>query len=612
MTERIDAITKPLLLTLLLGLATSASLSAAGPPDPDAMARQPLPEHQQDASHRGKSAMEHAEVLVAPSLVQRLMGLERLGEMGVDGLPARDAVRYVLERGDTEGLASRQVDQLRLAALKTLFELQAPEAEALLRQAILSPAFSQHSSTYRRLVTGAVELGVDEATLQADLLALVDEDGIHAARLMATEALPETVLHSLAEALFHDEHDETATRFFLPRMAEFDFVDEATWLEYVSEHAGLARENLADVQAALAGIGTGDALDVALEVDDFPGRRGELFERFARGPLGPEPVFARLLDELRDEIAQKESAQLAALMENLSGELAAGAAGPGTSPMAEVARRSYIEAMTTLVEQGPSDDHRLVGLQRLVRYQQRHPQTSPAMTLGPVFDTLERHDTSELVMRQATSSLQLSPARLAESDPAFFSRRAVALLWAAESAAHAELPERLLQPLMRSATHAPLVVDTIVESIDEHRDSWAVNPAVGVLMTSGQTRGLERSMARELASQEMGRILVNPVADFAHIGDHFLRNRGGGALANLEYNTVNGLIGILEPTIFDAGSGWQAPFPPSALADIMTARPGWLSREPQAEAEWIAFLRRVRDHGDPDFSPVAEAALDAF
>ncbi len=131
-------------------------------------------------------------------------------------------------------------------------------------------------------------------------------------------------------------------------------------------------------------------------------------------------------------------------------------------------------------------------------------------------------------------------------------------------------------------------------------------------MSSGLTPGLERSPTRELASREMGRILVNPVADFAHIGDHFMSNRGGGALAALEYNIVDGLIGILEPVIFQPASGWHAPFPPDALANVMTARLGWLARDPQAEADWVDFLRRVRDHGDPDFSPVAEAALGAF
>lgn len=612
MTERLGIITKALLMVLLLGLAPVVSLSAAGPPDPDAQARQPLPDHQADATHRGKSAMEHAEALVASSMLQRKMAFERLREMGVDALPARDAVRYVFQQVDTEGLTAREVDQLRVAALKTLFAMQAPEAEALLREAILDPAFSQDSSTYRHLVLGAVEMGVDATTLQADMLALAEEDGAHAARLMATGALPDTVLHSLAEELFHDEHGEAATRFFLPRMAELDFVDAPTWLAYVSEHAELARENPTEVLAALADIGTRDALGVALEIDDFPGRRGELFERFAGGPLGPEPVFRRLLEALREEISQQESARLAALMENLARELAAGAAGPDTSPLAEVARRSFTGAMASLVEQGPSDDHRLVGLQRLVRYHQRNPRTSPELTLGPVFDALERDDTSELVKRKATESLQLSPARLAESDPAFFTQRAVTLLWAAESAAHAQLPERLLQPLMRSADHAPLVVETIVQSIDEHRDRWAVNPAVGILMSSGLTPGLERSPTRELASHEMGRILVNPVADFAYIGDHFMSNRGGGALATLEYNTVPGLIGILEPVIFAPAAGWYAPFPPEALADVMTARPGWLSREPQAEAGWVGFLKRVRDHGDPDFSPVAETALAAF
>src|SRR5690554_5115153 len=131
-------------------------------------------------------------------------------------------------------------------------------------------------------------------------------------------------------------------------------------------------------------------------------------------------------------------------------------------------------------------------------------------------------------------------------------------------------------------------------------------------MSSGLTRGLERSSSRERASLEMGQILVNPMADFAHIGDHFLRNRGGGALSNLEHNSVEGIIGILEPVIFDSGSGWHAPFPPEVLADLMTARPGWLSREPQAEADWVDFLERVSEHGDPDFSPVAEAVLGEF
>ncbi len=344
MTKRLCLISRPLLVVLLMGMALTSPLSVAAP-DPDAMARQPLPEHQADATYRGKTAMEHAEALIEPSRLKRILALERLQEIGVDALPARDAVRYVFEQGDTEGLAPRQLDRVRVAALKTLFAMQAPEAEALLREAILDPAFSEHSSIYRHLVLGAVEMGIDEATLPADMLALADEDGAHAARLMATEVLPEMVLHSLAEALFHQEHGATASRFFLSQMGELDVVDDASWLAYVRDHAGLAKENPGEVLAALADIGTRDAL--------------------------------------RDEISRPASAHLANLMENFARELSNGAAGPDTSPLAEVARSRFIAAMASLLEQGQSDDHRLVGLQRLVRHQQRHPRTPPAMTLGP-------------------------------------------------------------------------------------------------------------------------------------------------------------------------------------------------------------------------------------
>lgn len=596
----------------LLAMMLPTTSLAQEIPDPERMMQQPLPEHDDEATHRGKTALEHAELLLADAFTQRLMGLERIGSMGVDGLPARDLVRRLFQQPNRDGLSSRQTDQLRLAALNTLYMIRAPEAEALLRQAILDPGFSDHSRTRRELMLGAVAAGLDEQALSQDLLALADSEPEHAARLMVTDALPDSVLLPLAEELFHTEHDEDATRFFLVRMADLEFVDDAIWLDYVRENADLATENRADVQAALAEIGTRDALELALAIDESPAQRGELFDRFASGPLGPEPVFTQLLAALRDEITQQETAHLANRMEQLARELATGAAGFGSSALAEPAIEGFADAMADLVAQGPSDDHRLIGIQRLVRFQQRHPQTPPSTTLGPVFDVLERPDTSELVRQQAASALQQSPARLVESAPGYVIERGVALLWKAESPAEAELPEQLLGTPMRSAEHAPQVVDTILESIDDHRDRWAINPAVGVLMSSGLTRGLERSSSREQASIEMGRILVNPEADFAHIGDHFLRNRGGGALANLEHNSVEGIIGILEPVIFDTGSGWQAPFPPEALADLMTARPGWLSRDAQAQSEWVGFLTRVKDQGDPDFSPVAEAALEEF
>jgi len=338
-----------ILVTGLVAMMLPTTSLAQQAPDLEGMMQQRSPEHDDEATYRGKTALEHAELLLADAFTQRLMGLERIGSMGVDGLPARDLVRRVFQQPDSDGLSSRQADQLRLAAMNTLYMIRAPEAEALLRQAILNPEFSDHSRTQRDLLLGAVAAGLDEQVLSQDLLTLADSEPEHATRLMVTDALPDSVLFPLAEVLFHAEHDEDATCFFLARMADLEFVDDATWLDYVRENAELATENRADVQAALAEIGTRDALELALAIDESPAQRGELFDRFARGPLGPAPVFTRLLAALRDEITQQETAHLANRMEQLARELATGAAGFGSSALAEPAVYGFTDAMADLI-----------------------------------------------------------------------------------------------------------------------------------------------------------------------------------------------------------------------------------------------------------------------
>jgi len=44
----------------------------------------------------------------------------------------------------------------------------------------------------------------------------------------------------------------------------------------------------------------------------------------------------------------------------------------------------------------------------------------------------------------------------------------------------------------------------------------------------------------------------------------------------------------------------------------MLERPRWLLQDAQAQAEWLAFLQRVIDLDDPDFSPTARRALEEF
>lgn len=63
--------------------------------------------------------------------------------------------------------------------------------------------------------------------------------------------------------------------------------------------------------------------------------------------------------------------------------------------------------------------------------------------------------------------------------------------------------------------------------------------------------------------------------------------------------------------LFDALDRMRSP-PSNERGHVKAADLGWLSREPQAQAEWIDFLTRVREHVDPVLSPVAEGGYRGF
>lgn len=108
----------------------------------------------------------------------------------------------------------------------------------------------------------------------------------------------------------------------------------------------------------------------------------------------------------------------------------------------------------------------------------------------------------------------------------------------------------------------------------------------------------------------MGKVFASHAFDMAYLAPHLAR--GGGVLANLEHNTVAGLIGILEPTIFGNDGTGDDPFPADGFAAPMLTRPTWFAHEPDALRQWTAFLQRVAELDDPDFSPMARRAFEAL
>ena len=92
--------------------------------------------------------------------------------------------------------------------------------------------------------------------------------------------------------------------------------------------------------------------------------------------------------------------------------------------------------------------------------------------------------------------------------------------------------------------------------------------------------------------------------DLGYLGPQLARN--GAALADLEQNTVAGVIGTYEPTIFaeDKPSSYEFAIGTLHGGRCLSA-PAWFAQDPEAKPEWVAFLERVVDPDDENFSPYA-------
>lgn len=590
---------------LCLSLPLTQVAFAQTPPDPDTMAASSVPDHDPDAVHAGKTALEHADGLDDERSMRRRMALQALAEMGVDALPARDIVRFVAEHGGAPEMSDAATDELRIGALSVLAAMQAPEAEDLLRQQILDPDYLARADSYATLLEATHQVGIDAGLLRHDLLSLVDAAPEHASRLMVLDALDPPVQIALQEAIFGRDHDQAATRHFLANLPALAFLDDARKVAYVAQHRDVAEQQANQTRDVLVAIGTDAALDMSLALDGDRGfARHQTISRFAAGPMPAPRVAQHLLAEARAQSSEQDISHVLSSFEAMVRDLATDA--PSQEARTEY-QRLFTRANSALIADGPTDTHITVGIQRQILFLQRHEALPLPPALDPIFDLLERGGISPAVHDAAARSLRQTPARIAERDPAYFVERSIALLWAANTPELADLPLNLLTALMRTPGHVDLVVETVAQQIDPHLDSWVMNPATAVAMYSGTLPGLDHSPVRETAASVMGKAIASPALDMDYLGAHFAR--GGGTLATLDHNTVNGVIAVFSPTIFAPEKPASYAFSMESFMQPMLGRPAWLQRDPEAMAVWTGFLDRVVALDDPDFSPIAEQAL---
>ena len=196
-----------LTLAAVLGLALASvgcsednGPGAAEPSVLSAQARD-LPEHDPQATSGGRTAEEIAQDLHGTSSYRQNKALEQLMGMGVDALPAREAVCAVAEQFGEPGMTDSLIDKHRLQALSTLYAMQAPETVGLVREKILDPEYLKRDASYEKLIEAANQIGVDHETQINDLLSIVDTEPEHAARLMSLNALDAPVQAALEAAI---------------------------------------------------------------------------------------------------------------------------------------------------------------------------------------------------------------------------------------------------------------------------------------------------------------------------------------------------------------------------------------------------------------------------
>ena len=599
-------------LILPAWIALSACGGAADSSDPDRMAREDPPEHNPEATYRGQTAQEYAQQLEDRSRAEQLRALAALEAMGVDGLPARPAVRDFIGRIDSFGLDPIVAEHLEVQALSALAGMQAPEALALVRQRLVAPDFSSRIDNYRDLIDLAAGLGVEDQTLIDDMLLLADSAPEHAGLLLRTGSLPGPVREALGQALFVAEHDEVMARYFLAHLAEFDFLEQAQALAYVETHIDLAREDIRAIHATLVGIGSEAALDLALAVSESEfGEENRLVSRFARSQMGPERAMERLLEAAMESDGRQSMDRFVDGIAVITRDLAHAANNdePGAMELESV-QQLHVDTLTILIEQGPLPDHRITGAQRLLRYVQLNQDVALSAVLDPVFELAGSPDQTFETRMAVQQFLGRTFATLPARDPEYLFGKAVEMLWAGDDAETTEIPASMLNYARRAPEHAEIVIANLQASMADHLDQWTVNPAAAVALNVASISQLDRRSAREQGSMVVGELIASPAAELEYLEAHLMRRMN--TMADFSNNTVAGMAGLVGPTIFAEHEAMHRQFHPAAFAEILQVRPGWFRDEPDSVAEWKRFLTRVVEARVEHFSASAQSALEAL
>jgi hypothetical protein len=615
---------------------TSAPSRDASPPPAAAPVASGLPAHNPEATYSGKTAAEWGAMLSDLNPEVQGEALAALGQFGVDALPAREQVRAVV--------TSRAPELIRFMALATLQSMEDPDAGATVLAALADPGFSDDPRMFGDLIQASLEIAGGEA-VHASVLALAGSDPAHATTLMITNQLPAPTQTALEEAIFNSEHDGRAVTHFLARLTALAFLDDAARVAYINAHRAEAAANLGRTQQALLAIGTEEAMDLTLTLlasrgQAFPQQTAPVMRQFVvQGKVAPQVVIGRMAEWSRvsneQSMIEEPLAQVNALIGDLrtagqraeeqriaqarmdqtmtNDEVQAARArlraeGPDDERY-RAAQGAYVDLLHSLVREGPSETHQAVGVLYLVPYAQSGPPASAIETLEPVFEALSHPSTPDVVRATAGQQLRQTAPRFMQVDAQGFVDRIAGAMWAGADVNATHFPEQILIAAGVQAAHRPIVLHAVAAGVDAGIDTWAVNPACVVLLNLLGQRGMETGDIATGPSIALGRMLASRQTNLGYIQNILGSKRN----AVMGYTSLEGLIGILEPSIFADFQTVNHQYYPDQFAGWMMnplTIPAAVREDPAARERWRAFLQRVVDKNDPAWSKWAQMGLD--
>lgn len=618
------------------GERPAATNAAPSTPPRSTSRRADLPEHNPDATFSGKTAVEWGAMLSDLNPDVQGEALVALGQFGVDALPAREQVRAVV--------TSRAPELIRFMALATLQEMQDPDAGATALAALLDPAFSDDPRMFGDLIQASLEIAGEEALDEA-IDGLAATDLAHATTLMTMNGLPAPTQTALERAIFEADHDERAAQHFLARLTALEFLDDAQRVAYINAHRAEAAANLGRTQQALLAIGTEEAMDLSLTLmasrgQAFPQQTAPVMRQFVvHGEVAPSIVIDRMAEWSRTSTEQSMIETPLAQINALIGDLRTAAQRVEEQRIAQAlldqqmtsaeaneararlrsegpdddryhaAQQGYVDLLHALVREGPSETHQAVGVLYLVTYAQNGPAGSAIETLGPVFDALSHPSTPDIVRGTAGQQLQQTAPRFMQVDAQGFVDRVAGALWAGADVNATHYPEQILIRAGTQQAHRMLVINAVAAGAEGRLDTWSVNPACVVLLNLLGQRGMENGDGATAPSIALGRMLASRQTNLGYIQNILGSKRN----AVMGYTSLEGLLGILEPSIFADFQTVNHQYYPDQFAGWMMnplTIPAAVRTDPAARERWRAFLQRVVDKNDPAWSKWAQMGLD--